>query len=111
MAPKVPLWFEIVFFGFLLFFFFGFILATWQQRKFAREAEYWPVVKSVIVERICVSNDPTTYNFKVRYDFNGVEYLSVSRNFFEMSTTDKYVGDVVSIKVNPENPASSVLFS
>ncbi|TIP29220.1 MAG: hypothetical protein E5X67_07570 [Mesorhizobium sp.] len=110
MESKVPLWFEYVFFGFLLFFFFGFLLATWQERKFAREAEYWPIVNSIIVERLFANADPTTYNFKVRYEFNGAEYTSIAKNFFGMNSENKHVGDDVLIKVDPKNPESCVLF-
>jgi hypothetical protein len=111
MVSKVPLWFEFVFFGFVLFFVFGFLLAAWQERKLARGAEYWPVVNSIVVERLFLSADPTSYRYKVMYKFNGIEHISVAKNFFGKSDTNKYVGDNVSIKVDPKNPSSSVLFS
>lgn len=47
----------------------------------------------------------------MKYVFQGAEYTSVAENFFQKQSTNKYVGDVVMIKVNPENPAISVLYS
>lgn len=47
----------------------------------------------------------------MKYVFQGAEYTSVAENFFQKQNTNKYVGDVVMIKVNPENPAISVLYS
>ncbi|RWM69797.1 MULTISPECIES: DUF3592 domain-containing protein [Mesorhizobium] len=111
MTSTTPFWFDVVFLAAVVFIAGVFVLGSLQERKFARRAEHWPVIESTAVERLFLSADPTTYRIRVKYVFQGAEYTSVAENFFQKQSTNKYVGDVVMIKVNPENPAISVLYS
>jgi hypothetical protein len=111
MISEWPDWFSYIFIGFVLFVCIVLVSGSWQQNKLARRAEHWPIVDAIVVERLFLSADPTTYRYKVRYDFNGAEYISEAENFFDKSNTDKYVGDTILIRVDPSNPASCVLYS
>jgi hypothetical protein len=97
--------------GFAALWALGLALAFWQTRKFARQADSCPVLNATVIDRLFQSSDPTTYRVVVAYVFEGISYEREAKNFFRNRTTNKYKGDTVCIKVNPESPEQCALFS
>ena len=111
MNNTVPTWFVLISIAFVAIFFFLFIIGSRQEKVLVERAKSWPTVESVVVERLFLSADPTTYRYRVKYVFKNIEYISVAQNFYHKSNENKYVGDVIKIKIDPDNPEMSVLYS
>ncbi|RWC58986.1 DUF3592 domain-containing protein [Mesorhizobium sp.] len=111
MSPHASFIIACIFVILAAIIFIGYVFGYRQQKRFAGLAESWPVVECRVVERLYLSADPMTYRYMVEYRFDGNVHKSIAKNFYRKDNTNKYVGDIIHIRVNPENPAICTLYS